>query len=203
MTKRILSWLLHHANREYKNERFYKVKDKILSKYGKHICYDVQFIEGKKCWTCGGSGVYHGYYGNDLCRHCYNGWYKRPQWNILERIQFGKYIFHRPYQRAYIKPDVSFPMIEGYIEHKRSKYGWLARHILFLIYEKGYLRRYYNQAGLGWRVYWWLPTNWIPNALHIIKRGRKSIPIVRYKERHKRKSITQQYQSSLNQDLPF
>src|SRR5687767_8378355 len=56
MIKWILSHLLHHANRETKMDEFYRIKDKILTKYGKVIGYDVQFIEGKKCKSCGGFG---------------------------------------------------------------------------------------------------------------------------------------------------
>ena len=89
LKKTILSWLLHNANREGRNEHFYEIKNRILAKYGKLVCYDVQFIEGKKCHSCGGTGIYTGYYSNDDCYHCFNGWYKRklrPQTpeNILE-----------------------------------------------------------------------------------------------------------------------
>ena len=53
----------------------------------------------------------------------------------------------------------------------------MARHILFLVYETGYLKRYYRQAGFGWLLYWWLPKNWIPNLIHLIKNKEKSIPV--------------------------
>ena len=139
----LLSWLLHHANRQYRSPEFYAIKNRLLKKYGKHICYDVQFIEGKKCHSCGGTGIYSKHYDNygfvsgvNYCYNCFNGWYKRPVWNILARLQFGNYTFHQPYQRSYTKPDNGIKVIEGYIEHNHSKYGEFAAGILFLIYDR-------------------------------------------------------------------
>lgn len=181
----ILSWFLHHANRGSKDENFYLIKNRILQKYGRFVCYDIQFIEGKKCHVCGGTGVHH-YYdfdGNvrdtDFCWHCFRGWYKRPVWNVLSRIQFGRYEFHQPYQRCYEKPDNSIPIIEGYIDHDRSKYNDFARTILFLIYERGYLKRWWKHAGLGWCLAWWLPKNWPNNIVHLLKHGSNSLPFRR------------------------
>lgn len=207
---RVLSWLLHHANREGRNEYFYKVKNRLLSKYGNFIGYDVQFIEGKKCHSCNGSGVYHGYGWDgdyyDHCYRCHNGWYKRPVWNILQRVQFGKYIFHQPYQRAYEKPEISTTIIEGYIDHNRSKHGQFSLTVLFLFYEKGYIKRWYKSAGIGWKSYWWQPRNWLYNIVHIIKHGRNSIPF--NDTRRKMKAIINKYKpvkpvSYEPDDLPF
>lgn len=175
-----LSWLLHHANRKYHSKEFYDIKNRILKKYGQHICYDVQFIEGKKCHSCDGTGIYVGVRWSDIhwgktvsyqetCYHCYQGWYKRPVWNILARLQLGKYTFHQPYHRVYEKPDNSIPVIEGYIEHRDSKYSDFAATILFLIYERGYLKRWYRSAGTGRYVRWWLPQHWINNIIYHIK----------------------------------
>lgn len=183
-----LSWLLHRANRETKSSYFYTIKNKILKKYAKHLGYDVQFIEGKKCHSCNGTGIFHGYHWSgdeyfDNCYRCHRGWYKRPVWNILEKVQFGKYIFHQPYQRAYEKPDISTPIIEGYIEHNRAKFGGISLHILYLMYEKGYIGRYWRSSGIGWYVYWHYPQNWIPNLIHIIKKGKNSIPFCSLKRK--------------------
>jgi hypothetical protein len=179
----VLSWLLHHANRLGRNEYFYQIKNKILAKYGIHVCYDVQFIEGKKCNSCRGTGIHHYYnwegeiYDTDFCWHCHNGWYKRPTWNILARVKFGKYEFHQPYQRVYEKPDNGIQIIDGYIDHTKSKYSKLALNILFIIYDKGFIKRLYKEAGIGWRFKWYLPKNWIYNIIHFIKHGFKAYPI--------------------------
>jgi hypothetical protein len=156
ITTLILPWLLHHANR-IPCEEFYKIKNSILAKYGKHICYDVQFIEGKECYTCEGTGIYTGvrwseiHWGklvtyHETCYKCYNGWYKRPVWNILAKIQFGKYTFHQPYQRSYTKPDNSIQIIEGYIQHDETNYSEFALTVLYLLYRKGYLKLWISQS---------------------------------------------------------
>jgi hypothetical protein len=178
----VLSWLLHHANRLGRNEHFYKIKNQILSKYGTHICYDVQFIEGKKCYSCKGTGLYPKYdhytgWYHELCYNCYNGWYKRPTWNILAKVKFGNYEFHQPYKRVYEKPDNSIHIIEGFIDHNKSKYSKFALNILFFVYEKGFIKRWYKETGNGWRCKWHLPKNWIPNIIHFIKHGFKAYPI--------------------------
>jgi hypothetical protein len=203
MIKLILAYLLHHANREYRSEEFYRIKNRILTKYGKVVGHDVQFIEGKKCRSCGGKGFhyrygYGHYYNTADCYHCWGGWYKSPAWVLLQRIRFGRCIFHKPIERKlqsknpYIQSDympedlrlnLGPEVIQGYIDHKRTKFGKNARTILFLLYDwKGYWKRWYKSIGRGWRCsrYWWLrPRNWPNNIAHIIRYGRKAIPFMR------------------------
>lgn len=177
----VLSWLLHHSNQHGKDDHFYKIKNRILANYGKHICYEVQFIEGKKCLSCKGTGVFgiSGRYGDFFKNTCYNstnGWYKRPTWNILALVKFGKYEFHQPFMRVYEDPQSKCKLITGYVERHPTNLTGFAITVLFLMYEKGYPKRWYKSAGIGWRSYWWYPRNWVYNILHIIKHGRKSIP---------------------------
>lgn len=176
----VLSWLLHYANQNGKDEHLYKTKNQLLAKYGRHICYEVQFIEGKKCRSCGGTGKYvrYGYYGKFVnpCYNCYNGWYKRPEWNILALVSFGNYEFHQPFMRVYEDPQSKCKTFEGYVERHPTLLTGLAVTILFLMYEKGYLKRWYRMTGNGWYSYWWLPRNWANNIVHIIKHGRRSMP---------------------------
>ncbi len=194
MKTKILSWLLHHANLKYSNPEFYEIKNRILKKYGRHICYDVQFIEGKRCRSCYGTGTHIKWnwytgkaYDQDICWNCDGtGWYKRPVWNILARLELGKYTFHQPYQRSYTKPDNGIPVIEGYIDHNLSKYSALAATMLFLFFEKGYLKKWYKNAGLGWRLMWWLPRNWLNNIIYLKKFGiRKVYRMLDYQKRHR------------------
>jgi hypothetical protein len=148
------AFILHHANRAIKDFAwgryagdFYRVKDAILRKHGRSVGYDVQHIEGKKCHTCRGTGLYprwdqYRIYDPDACWHCLgNGWYKDPQWICLERIAFGRYIFHRPLKREYgitnpftkeeLGWDVSGrPVINGYIEHRST---WVGPYAIALI----------------------------------------------------------------------
>lgn len=179
----LLSWLLHHANRAGRNEHFYKIKNKILGKYGTLICYDVQYIEGKKCNSCAGTGLYRklDYRTDEIFKEgcwncCASGWYKKPVWNVLAKIQFGKYKFHQPFERLYYKPNITMPIIEGYIEHKKSQWTDIALFILFLIYEKQFLKRYYRDSGNGWFVQWWRLENIPSNIIHILKKGKNAIP---------------------------
>lgn len=154
--KLITAFLLHHANRSVKDfcwgqyaADFYRVKDSILRKNGKPDGYDIQHIAGKKCNSCGGKG-YHPRYSNYPpykiydwadCWHCSGGWYRMPQWNCLQRYQFGSYVFHRPLKREYgvenpwTKEGMGFevsdrPVMQGYVEHKST---WIGRYALALI----------------------------------------------------------------------
>jgi hypothetical protein len=193
ITTSILSWLLHHANRKYNSPEFYTIKNRLLKKYGTHICYDVQFIEGKKCHTCGGTGIYSKYYDSygfvsdvNYCWHCDGtGWYKLPVWNILARLQFGKYTFHQPFQRSYTKPDNNIPVIDGYIEHENSKHSDFAATMLFLIYEKSYLKRWWKSAG-SWYCKWYWPRNWMSSIIHILKYRLRSYPAIILKRKIKK-----------------
>lgn len=186
MWLRPLSVFLHLANREGKDEHFYKIKNKILKRYASHIGYDVQYIEGKGCFTCGGTGIYKRYsyqfgmkgFEEVPCYNCDNGWYKKPCWNILERVKFGDFIFHQPSRRTYEKPDIT-AQIYGYINHEKSKYGWFAKSVLFVLFEKGYLKRYYKNV-IGWRVCWYYPKNWLFTICHFMKYGIRSYPIRDY-----------------------
>lgn len=181
--KKLLSWLLHHANRgdhySYKGY-FYPIKNKILSKYGKYKGIDVQFIEGKKCYRCNGTGVYVGYYEmsgqkwTDTCHSCSRGWYKLPRYVILKKIQLGKYLFHQPSysyessKKILAAKNVNY--IQGYIEHDESKYSEICSKILFFIYDyKIFKLRYVCSLGVGWCTYWWLPKNWINNIVWYVK----------------------------------
>lgn len=151
----LLSYLLHHANRHTKSETFYAIKDRILSKYGKQVGYDIQHIPGKVCHSCGGKGVHPKYsnmppykvYDWADCWHCIGGYYKLPQWICLARIKFGRYVFHKPLKRekAFKNPFTTEnmgwevadkPVIKGYIEHTRSRISYPAFLLMFYLYNR-------------------------------------------------------------------
>ena len=151
MKKTILSWLLHHANKGYKCEIFYGIKRKLLAKYGTFLGYDFQEIEGKECWSCDGTGTYHGFFSKETCYHCWgDGWYRKPHWNVLERIKFGKYTFHTPVNRIYKAPEVGSVIIDGYVTHNSTKWTKKSRTILYLIYDtKAFIARQKQSIGVG------------------------------------------------------
>lgn len=180
--KHILSFLLHHANRCVKSPEFYRVKDKILDRYGIVTGYDVQFIEGKKCYSCNGTGVHHKLdnyriWNTESCWHCYGGWYKRPMWVLLARKVIGRYTFHKPAKREYsVKnpfiPALNDKVIDGYINHRPWKHSHLAVYALFLIYDRQAFKKYFlENVGVGRRVYWYWPRNWFYHAVWLIRGG--------------------------------
>lgn len=172
----LLSYILFHANRSTRTIGFYEIKNKILARAGEHVGYDIQHFEGKKCWTCH-NGTYYHYDWNgkicdaDVCWHCNGtGWYKKESWVILKRIKYGKYTFHQPENRVFEKPDLlGFNHIEGYIDHRHSKFGRDAYFILQLLYD---FKRTIKNLGIigGYFVYWRRPYNFIHNVAGIIRR---------------------------------
>jgi hypothetical protein len=222
MKKLIFSWLLHHANRYYKSEHFYTIKAKILEKYGKVVDYHYQYIKGKRCHTCGGSGIWLGYswYNNrqytDICNNCGgNGWYRNPHWNVLAVIKMGKFTFHKPLDRSYTKPAVGSPVIEGYVEHEPSRYSYAARMILFMLYDwKGHGTNWKFGIGHSWYGYkQWRPAHIFNNAVHLIRKREQSIPFQQWRrkmmmaekmrERKLSMEITACGESGWDDDLPF
>lgn len=212
---RILSWLLHHANRHTKSDHFYKIKKELLQKYGTFLQYDVQFIHGKKCYTCGGDGIYKGYSeydGKRFTDHCWNcnatGWYRSPVWNILEKNKFGKYSFHTPWQRSYTKPDIEQPVITGYIEHSYTKHGEFALTALYILFDrKRWWKQWKKDIGWGWRVQAWRPGNWVNNIAYMIKhpdsRPVNNLHQIIQKIMHKFGNTKTQQNFATNEDLPF
>ncbi len=205
MKVRILSWLLYHANRKPSGE-FYDIKNRILGKYGEHICYDVQHFNPVECNTCHGTGKFKcSWKLPETCWSCGGtGWYKPESWVILARVRFGNYdCFHRPLNRVTERPEFSNPMIESYIEKTPTKYSEFALFVLFLIYEKGYLKRWYREAGHGWRCHWWEPRNIPSNLVHIIKKGRRAYPFRNIRNSFK-KYFSKPVELSIEDDgLPF
>ncbi|UHG93289.1 hypothetical protein [Spirosoma oryzicola] len=151
----ILSWLLHHANKqpEYKDP-FYAIKKRILDYYGKPAGNDIQIIPGKKCWTCDGTGIYTGYYWQsgekwyDTCNRCWRGWYISPKFTVLNRVKFGPYVFHQPFM-TYDHPE-SIPVqyrvdkenqIQGYKDFVSSAWTTEAHFWLFWLFDKASFRR--------------------------------------------------------------
>lgn len=212
MIQKLLGVLVHHANREYRSREWYAVKNRILRRWGVPDGYDVQYFEGKKCYTCGGTGVYKGFYERDYyddCRNCYGGWYKLPTWVILERVRLGAYVFHQPLKAVHSAKVVDVPVtgrIDGYVEHTRSGWGAEAAFVLYQVYDcRGYWQRWRKTVGRGWRCAWWLPRNWVYNAAHILRNGRNSYPVQRWLRIRKGKKQPQASRPAaiVNDELPF
>lgn len=195
---KILSTLLHHANRNCKRKEFYALKQKLVKEYGRFKGYDLQYIPGKKCYSCSGKGrfrKYHYYYRYHYYETCWNcggdGWYKIRRLVLLARYEFGEYEFHQPVKdftswtalaamyRLLHEIDLTAPepqiTIFSYIEHKHSNWGDLCFVLLFWLFgiriEKGF------DFGMGWACRWYLPRNWIHNLAHLYFYRFRSIPV--------------------------
>lgn len=204
--KSVLSWLLHHANRYEKNKHFYSIKSNVLKKYGELVGYDVQEIEGKKCYSCNGTGIYIGYNEiifKDTCWNCTGGWYKRPEWNTLQVYRFGNYSFHIPHERLYYKPEIK-TVINGYIQHKSSYWSHFARIMIFLLFDfGGYRKTWHTGLGYGWRCNMLhSPKNFINNIIHLIRKGPNAIPFSIYRQRLRAKNYKPITDIDTD-DLPF
>lgn len=175
----ILPLLLHHANRSISTivvgrDEFYKIKN-LLLKSGRHIDYEVQHIPGKECWSCDGTGLHTRYsnyppykpYEWNQCWHCHGGWYKLPMWICLSKIKFGGYYFHKPLKKElqvvnpFTQEELGWvvtdrPIIEGYIEHQETNFGWIALLILFYLYDKSAYIKWRSEIldQLRWRYIW-------------------------------------------------
>lgn len=189
----MLPYLLHHANRAINDvcwgkDEFYIIKDRILQKHGKHIEYDVQKIPGKECWTCGGTGIYTGFYEmsgemwQDTCNRCFRGWYILPKWICLSRIKFGRYFFHKPLKREQCINNpftleglgwqvTQRPIIQGYIDHTSTVLGKPSILILFYLYDRKTYNRIKNEVFRQMRWEWtWIWRGFIkkfrPHSVH-------------------------------------
>lgn len=164
--RRLIAWLLWQANGHpgaatYKSA-FYAIKDRILTRYGKQIGYDVQEIE-KLCWLCDGKGGeyrYGGYYDErdaeypprtwEDCSFCRGIGVFDRFWVKLEKHQLGPYRFHRPTDRTrevniaqkWIAGMSSKNLIRGYVTHKdRPEELAIEAHLwLMLLYDRAALR---------------------------------------------------------------
>jgi len=205
----VIGHLMMMANREGVKTYWYELKSRLCSKYGVNDGYDLQHLAGKHCYSCDGTGVYRRYVSPELCWNCYHGWYKRPCYVLLERIRVGTYVFHKPIRREYslkAYEETEVPMtvtIEGYINHSRHKYGEYALLILLLLFDRKNLNTYFRYNGIGWRLKWWLPRNWLYNAIHIYRKGFDAYPLQKLKQNTKRLSIPKHSNIPDTDDLPF
>ena len=128
---------------------------------------------------------------------CFNNhnFFQPPVWNILDKIKLGKYYFHNPYQRCYKRPELQEDneIIEGYITHDESKCGDFCLFVLFLLYEKKYLKRWWKETG---NYYSFRFT--INNIIYIVKH--KTIP---RKNKPNKPHIYEPDLNKLPEELPF
>lgn len=212
MKNRIISFLLHHANKGCKQESFYNIKNRLL-KDKPVVRFDIQHIAGKKCHSCGGRGAHprYGYNGKIYdwadCYHCWGGWYRLPKWNILRLVKFGKYYFHQPVSTVYDKPKLTGGhqhIIEGYIEKESTDKSELCLDILYLFYNRKALQQRIKLIGRTYYFRWNTPKKIIHNIIYVIRHGKDSYPIKKLLSRiYKTKPKVNTFAYADNDDLPF
>lgn len=205
-----IGYLMYLANGEGKRDIWYSLKQRLCDRYGINDGYDVQCLPGKKCYSCDGTGIFVRYHSfgsstKERCYRCTEGWYKTPSFVLLQRIKVGDHVFHKPVgrQSKLCFPDIPISVkIEGYIEHSKKKYGWLAFSILYIIFDRKKYISYVKGFGIGWRCSWWLPQNYLYNFMHIRRHGWDAAPFT--KLRMKVKHLKRTFRNSTRlDDLPF
>lgn len=202
MLLRFLSYLLFLANRGYRSQRFFQVKDLILSKYGKLIGTHYQFIEGKICFACYGTGTAVDWDGVECgCHRCVGGWFKQPRWVQLQHYHFGGFTFHKPNGVFFEKPTDDVVLFNGRIVKPVFKLTRIAQRVLQLVYEKGYLRRQLAQLGSTYRYGGFNPIN---NLIHLFRYGLRSTQAAMIKKFiNINFKLNRQFSPEANSDLPF
>jgi hypothetical protein len=158
MLRRILGKLLHVANSDPPSERelksrFYAVKQRILLRFGELRGHDQQYIEGKYCFSCEGTG---GLYTDGGCYRCDgSGWWKPPVVVRLERWRLDRFTFHRPIARVCRKKKTGETFsIEGYVEHASYRLQQVdrAQLLLGIVYDWKLARYAAGRLMNRWRI---------------------------------------------------
>jgi len=155
--------LLELANREFRSQEFYKLKDRILKSLGAKAGVDTQHVM-KTCQYCRGEGkmpkevmLYGTPYitKGDPCWRCNGTGVYQEFWVMLDVYQLGRRSFHLPVDRQYnrelfdkilqalnIVPGKHF---EGLIKHTppRWQLGREAGWWLILLFDRSSLHSYY------------------------------------------------------------
>jgi hypothetical protein len=185
----IIGELLELANREFRSEEFYKLKDRILKDLGTLSGHNTQHIV-RLCHTCGGSGRMpekKRLYGDawiskgSPCYRCSGSGKHDEFWVLLEVYKVGSRLFHLPTGRQYsselfekvlqsasIVPQKHF---EGLIRpipprfHLGREAGWW----LILLFDRASLHSYYFGKSFQYGFFF-TPLLIVNNILYYIER---------------------------------
>lgn len=138
---------------------FYPVKNKILKRFGKVVCTDIQYIY-KKCDRCS-NGRYIELWGynrtlikNVTCFYCNGTAVYQEYSTFLDKYKIGNYYFHNPVKKVNGDfrhlTDEKGQTFEGYIKHKiiNKKLSIEAILWLFLLFDRRTLKYFYNSLNL-------------------------------------------------------
>ncbi len=163
--KHLIATILHRANsypQWLDKERFYALKQRVLDRYAERDGFDVQYLRGKECYTCDGTGLFTYWSSRDrvTCdRCCGTGWYQSPRWIQLPRYRFGRFVFHSVGPVAYHKEDADSwgepaGRIDGFVRHTDYTYRQQKRaHVLLgLLFDIQYAKCSLREL----MRYWWI-----------------------------------------------
>jgi hypothetical protein len=143
----VLGFLVHYANTDpLDKENFYRIKDKILRRFGTPVGNDLQLLEGVRCNRCVNGRYWHWIYdshcyGWEQCWQCSGtSWFKPRRYVLLKKYRLGRWYFHRPvssfedYKFKFVVPFFfRNKYIDGYIDHS-NYYGWLSWECCLWLY---------------------------------------------------------------------
>ena len=186
----LLGWLVYHANRRFRSESWYAVKDKVLSRWSTPDGCDLQVLPPNECWSCDkgvprGCGP-HSIRPNGRCARCDGeGHYTPERYVRLERRKLGPYVFHKPGSTAtrnelagidaayWARAWKAHSIIHGLILHaptKRQRWlGYRTRIVLELLFDfKRFapilLKRLFRRPLQWWhghRTHWRYGCHWL------------------------------------------
>lgn len=168
MKCRLISYLLWLANSRppIDAEAFYRMKTRLLHRYGRRVGQHVQHV-AHTCWECHGSGSREDG-SKHPCWKCGGSGQFRQFWSYLDVWKLGPRTFHIPVGRTWSYPGRTD--IEGIIKHEDV--GWAAREAQFwlaLFFDWHLLYRLTKSCACGryWyplmnlnRVYWFTRDCW-------------------------------------------
>lgn len=163
----LLGEVLHVANATppvLAKSDFYRMKDRLLRRFGTPDGFDVQHIV-KECHACYGQktiteeirncGVVVSVERN--CRRCNGTGVYEQFWTHLLRYTIGQRQFHLPERKFYEDPHLELqrPMITGYVTHRRYPFYFSneAFLLLALLFDRKLFAENFGRWGMSsWKV---------------------------------------------------
>lgn len=175
------------------SNEFYRVKDRILTKWGKPDGFDTQIIE-KVCWGCNGTGDYNG----RTCYKCGGDGIYSIRTITLARYRLADQVFHRPTTAGSNLEGKERNVIYGKVKHDRYDYH-LETEMMFwflLVFDpKTFAKRIgcvYNYTRVR------TPMVLLSNILFEVRRIRRS-----WKVRNEWRKIDSEETKSKTDEIPF
>lgn len=211
---RPLGWLVYHANRRFRTETWYALKDRVLSQWSSPDGCDLQVLPPNECWSCEKGKPRDpsrwGLRSDGTCARCDgHGNYSPERYVRLERRKLGPYVFHKPTGSAHSVPLMHQGkayfiwiwkprnIIHGLILHKPNKLqrwlGYRTRMVLELLFDT---RRFVPHL---FRHCFWRQRQWAHEQRRMWSYGCHPVQQPRWSPWHR----PADWQGLQHDDLPF